>query len=182
MKLKKVLIFAIISIILISIPSEIFAWTTKDTTYEVCNIINVSMSGTMRTIAFAIAITYIVQAIKYTKHSKVEPQQKIKNIQISLIITIIQIIILLFGASWVLDVGMESYNVGETYQVFEINKLIPNAMRIGAFVTILFYIIKAVIYFTSSEEENKLKVKNLIKWQMLTGVIFVALLLLAKNI
>ncbi len=182
MKLKKVLIFTVISIILISIPTGTFAWTTKDTTYEVCNIINVCISGTMKIVAWVIAIIYILQLIKYMKQSKEEPSKKIKNIQISLIITIIQIVILLFGAAWVLEVGMETYNVGETYQAFEINKLIPNAMRISAFVAILFYIIKSVIYFVTSGEDNKQKVKNIIKWEIVTAIIFVVLLLLSKNI
>lgn len=135
----------------------------------------------MKIVAWTIAIIYILQVIKYMKLSKEEPRKKIKNIQLSLIITIIQILILLFGASWVIDVGMEIYNVGEIYQAFDINKLIPNAMRIIAFVLLLFYIIKSIIYFTSSEEENKKKVKKIIKWQIATGIIFVVLLLWTKN-
>lgn len=181
MKFKKELTILIISIILTSIPVLTFAWTTKETTYEVCNIINVCISGTMKIVAWAIAIIYIVQAIKYIKFSKQEPQQKIKNIQISIIITIIEIVILLFGASWVLDIGMETYNIGETYQSFEINKLVPNSMRIIAFVLLLFYIIKSIIYFATSEDDNKQKVKHLIKWQIVTAVVFVILLLLAKK-
>ena len=182
MKLKKALIITIISIILINIPIATFAWTTRDTTYEICNIINVCISGTMKIVAWVIAIIYIVKAIKYVKVSKEEPQQKIKNIQTSLIITILEIVILVFGASWVIDIGMETYNIGEAYKVFEINKLIPNFMRIIAFVLFLFYIIKSIIYFASSEEDNHQKVKHLIKWQIVTATIFAILLILSKNI
>ena len=119
--------------------------------------------------------------MKYIKLSKEELSKKMRNIQLSLIITIIEIVILLFGASWVLDVGMEIYNIGETYQVFEINKLIPNSMRIMSFVLLLFYIIKTIIYFSNSEENNKLKFKNIIKWQIVTAISFVILLILSKN-
>lgn len=183
MKLKKVLILVtIISMILISIPTEIFAWTTKDATYEVCNIINVCISGTLRIVAFIIAIFYIVKAIKYMKNSKEEPTQKMKNIKIFSIIMIIQVILLLFGASLVIDVGMETYTIGETYNAFSTQSLIPNGLRIIAFVAIFFYILKAIAYFVSSKEENKLKIKNLIIWEVITAIIVAILLIVAQKL
>ena len=180
MKLKNVLILLIISIILISIPVEIFAWTTKDATYEVCNIINVCISGTIKIVAWTIAIIYVVQATKYMKLSKEEPSKKIKNIQLSLIITIIQVVLLIFGASWVIKIGMETYTNGEIYQLFDVNTLIPNFIRIIAFVLIIFYIIKSIIYFISEEKSIKQKVINLIKWELITAIIVVILLILAN--
>ena len=55
MKIKKILtIIAIISIILISNSIEVYGWTQR--TYDACNIINASMAGTMRLVAFIISI------------------------------------------------------------------------------------------------------------------------------
>ena len=159
MKLKKSLILVIISIILISIPAEIFAWTTtKNVTYEVCNMINVCISGTLRIVAFVLAIIYIVSISKYIKNSKEEPKQKMNKIKVSTIITIIEIVLLLFGASFVIEVGIETYTKGETYQMFSVESLIPNVFRIIAFVAIFFYIIKSIIYFMSPEEDSTQKI------------------------
>ena len=183
MKLKKVLILIIISIILISIPAEIFAWTTtKNVTYEVCNMINVCISGTLRIVAFVLAIIYIVSISKYIKNSKEEPKQKMNKIKVSTIITIIEIVLLLFGASFVIEVGIETYTKGETYQMFSVESLIPNVFRIIAFVAIFFYIIKAIIYFMSPEEDSTQKIKTLIKWEVVTAIITAVLLIIAQKL
>jgi len=182
MKLKNALIL-IISIILISIPAEIFAWTTREVvTYEVCNIINVCISGTLRIVALAIGIIYIVGLNKYIKTSKEEPKQKVNKIKTITVIMIMEIALLLFGALWVIDVGMETYVKGEVYQAINSQSLIPNALRIIAFVAIFFYIIKSIIYFTSEEEETQQKIKTLIKWEVVTAIITAVLLIVAQKL
>lgn len=182
MKLKNALIL-IISIILISIPAEIFAWTTREVvTYEVCNMINICIAGTLRLVAFVLAIIYIVNMSKYIKTSKEEPKQKIKKIKIITVITIIEILFLLFGALGVIRVGIETYVKGEVYQAFNTQSLIPNALRIIAFVAIFFYLIKSIIYSVSPEEDLTQKIKTLIKWEVGTGIIAAVLLIIAQNI
>lgn len=177
MKLKKELILtAIISIILINIPAEIFAWgTVRNATYEVCNMINVCIAGTLRIVALAIAIIYVVSIIKTKTSSKEETPQKIPT---SLIPMIIQIVVLLLAAFFVTQIGMETYTYGMNYKAFDISDI----MRIMAFVAIIFYIIKAIIYFATSEEENKQKIKTLIIWQIITAIITTILLVFARNL
>ena len=105
----------------------------------------------MKLVAFMVAISYITIAIRHIRFSEQEIKQKTKNLRIWLIITIMQIAILLFGASWVIEVGMETYTypIEEVYQSFDINTLITNSIIITAFVSIVFYIIKAITYFVS---------------------------------
>lgn len=183
MKLKKSLILLIISIILINIPAEIFAWTTREVvTYEVCNIINLCIAGTLRIAALVLAIIYIVSMSKYIKNAKENPKQKMNKIKVITIITIIEIVLLLFGASWVIDVGMETYIKGQAYQAFNAESLIPNVLRIIAFVAIFFYIIKSIIYFASEKEEIQQKIKTLIKWEVVTAIITAVLLIIAQKI
>lgn len=180
--MKKLMSFIIISLMLISIPTVIFAWTTKAVvTYEVCNMINVCISGTLRSAAFIIAIIYIVGMSKYIKNSKENPKQKMRKIKLSTIITIIEIALLLLGASWVIEIGMETYAKGEVYEVFSTESLIPNLLRIMAFVAIFFYIIKSVIYFMSTEGDSIQKIKHLIKWEVITVIIAVVLLIVAQK-
>ena len=155
MKLKKEPILTIIiSIILINIPAQIFAWGMPiKTTYEVCNMINTCIAGTLRIVALAIAIIYVISLLKTKKSSEQEEKQKIPK---SLILIIIQIVVLLLAAFFVTQIGMQTRIYGEEYQVFEF----PDIIRIIAFVAIIFCIIKAIIYYVSSEEENKQKIIN----------------------
>ena len=183
MNLKKSLILLIISIILISIPAEILAWTTSQKiTYEICNIVNVCIAGTLRISALVLAIIYIIGTIKYAKNSKEKPKQKMNKIKAVTIITIIEIILLLFGALGVIEVGMETYVKGESYNAFGAERLIPNALRIIAFVAIVFYIIKSIIYFVTEKEDSMQKIKTLIKWEVITAIITTVLLIIAQNI
>lgn len=181
MKLKKVLtIIAIISIILISNSIQVYGWTQR--TYEACNIINTCISGTIKLIAFIVAISYITVAIRYMRDAKEEKKQKLKNLLIWLIITIIQVTVLLLGAAWVTNAGIETYTypTGERYGTYKLSEIISNAVRIIAFVSIMFYIIKSIAYFATSEEKNKEKITNLVKWQIITAIIVAILLNLAK--
>lgn len=183
MKLKKSLILVIVSIILISVPAQVLAWTTpQNVTYEICNIINVCISGTLRIVALVLAIIYIISISKYQKTSKEEPKQKVNKIKAITVITIIEIILLLLGALGVIKAGMETYVIGEVYQVFSAPNLISNALRIIAFVAIFFYIIKAIIYFMSPEEESTQKIKTLIKWEVVTAIITAVLLIIAQKL
>lgn len=174
MKLKKELILTtLISIILINIPTKIFAWVTEiKTTYEVCNMINICIAGTLRIVALAIAIMYVVLLLKTKKSSKKEKMPK------SLILVIIQIAVLLLAAFFVTQIGMETRIYGEEYQVFEF----PDIIRIIAFVAIIFCIIKVTIHYVSSEEENKQKIITIAQLEALTSVIAAILLIFAKNI
>jgi len=182
MKLKKGLIIAIIiSITLMFIPTEVFAWLAKDT-YEACNIINMCISGLMRMTVFIITISFITLSIRHIRYSEKETKQKAKNILIWLVITIIQITILLLGATWVTQVGMETYwSTGERYQFHEIDGYISYAIRIVAMFLIVFYIIKSFVYWVQSEKEDIQKIINLAKWQMITATVVVILLILATN-
>ena len=113
MNLKKSLILVIISIILISVPVQVLAWTTpQKVTYEICNIINVCIAGTLRIVAFAIAIIYILGISNYIKKSKENPNRKTNKIKAITIITIIEIILLQYGALGVIKVGLETYVKG----------------------------------------------------------------------
>lgn len=178
MKIKKALtIIAIISIILISNSIHVYGWTQR--TYEACNIINTCMAGTIRLIAFIIAITYLTVAIRCMRNIKKENKQKLLA---WLIITIIQVTVLLLGATWVTTIGIETYTypTGERYGTYKLSEIISNAVRIIAFVSIMFYIIKSIAYFATSEEKNKAKITNLVKWQIVTGIIVAILLNIAK--
>lgn len=173
---KQLILIAIISVILISIPTKIFAWVTEiQTTYEVCNMINTCIAGTLRTVALAIAIIYVVSLLKTKKSSKQEEKQKILK---SLILIIIQIVMLLLAAFFVAQIGMETRIYGEEYQVFEF----PDIIRIIAFVAIIFCIIKAIIYYVSPEEENKQKIKAIAQLEVITSAIAAILLIFAQNI
>jgi len=170
MKLKKELILTlIISIILINIPAKIFAWVTEiKSTYEVCNIINVCIAGTLRIVALVVGIMYIASLLKTKKSQKRE----------SLILIIIQIAVLLLVAFFVTQIGMETRILGEKYQAFDFSDI----FRIIAFVTIIFCIIKVIIQYASSEEGNKQKIITIAKWEVITAIIVAILLILAKNI
>lgn len=180
MKLKKVLtLIAITSIILICNSIEVYGWVQR--TYEACNIINVCIAGTLKLIAFIVSISYITVAIRYIRNSKQESKQKLKNLLTWLIITAIQVMFLLLGATGVTEVGMETYiySTGEREGTYQLSAFIANAVRIIAFVSMIFYIIKSIAYFVTSEEENKQKITKLVKWQVITAIIVAVLLKLA---
>ena len=181
MKLKNTLIF-IITIFIMFYPTIGYTWV-QNTTYEACNIVNMIIAGVMRLISVIIAISYITIAIAYIRYS--EKEKKAKNIVIWLIITIIQIIILIFGATLVTEIGMETYTYPqrERYQSTEIGTGISNSIRAIALVSIIVYIIKSISYFKKSNKENKEnkeKIIKLIKWQLITWLIVAGLLLFAR--
>lgn len=183
MKNKKAIISGlIISIILMLFPLKIFAWTPYDV-YDKCNIVNLLISILLIIVAISILVTYIMMTKRYIKNSKEEKQQKTKTAKKWLIITIIQIIILLFGAFAVREIGMEWYwnHTGERFQINEIDGYISNAIRIVALIFIIMYIVTSIIYFKKSQKENTIKIINLVKWQIVIIAIVASLLTLARN-
>lgn len=183
MKTKNVLfLIGTIFILLMSNSLKIYAWLAKDT-YMACNIINACISDFLRVVAFCVTIFYITMTIKYIKCSKKETKKKAKNILMWFMITLIQILLVILGASWVRKVGMEEYvyPTGERCQINEIDGYISNAIRIGAFFAIIFYMLKAIAYWIQSKEKNKQKLGMLIKWQIITIIITVLLLVIATN-
>jgi len=177
MKKRKLLtLIAIMSIILICNSIEVYGWVER--IYQACNIINVCIAGTLKLIAFIISISYITVSIRYIRDSKKEKKQKLKNLLIWLIITIIQVTVLLLGAAWVTEIGMETYiyPTGERYGTYKLSSFMSNAIRIITFVSIVFYIIKSIAYFATSQEKNKEKITNLVKWQIVISTIAAILL------
>lgn len=181
MKIKKVIII-IISIFLMCIPTKAFAWLQYDT-YNACNKVNICISLLLILVAIIICIAYISISISYIRHSKKEKSQKVKDLLKWLVITIIQISVLIFGALGVGKIGMEWYwyPSGERFQFNEIDGYISNSIRIIAFISIIAYIVTAIIYFFKSKKENDKKLINLVKWQIITIALVFALLLLATN-
>ena len=182
MKIKKVVLSIIISITLIMIQTQVFAWLPYDV-YDACNKVNICISVVLIIIAIIIFITYITSSIAYIRRSNKEKEQKIKKVRKWLIITIIQIAILILGALGVWKIGIEWYwnHTGERYQFHEIDGYISNSIRIVALASIIAYIIAAIIYFFKSKQETDKKIIKLAKWQMITAVIVVSLLILATN-
>ena len=180
MKTKNVLIMIIIMIIM-CIPTPIFAWL-HNSTYEVCNIANVIISVIMRIAAFIIGISYITISIKYLRHSNSEKNQKLKNILIWLIIVILEVLCLVVGSLWVTEIGMEKYwTNGERFQFNEIDGTISMGIRIGALISMIIYAIWAIIYYKKSKSEQIKKILNIVKWQVITSAIVGGLLILATN-
>lgn len=182
MKNKKiVLAIIIITIILMCIPTNAFAWL-QYTTYEACNIINLGISGLLKTIAFIIAIGYVKGIIKYIQFSKVEKKQKVKNILTSLVMVIVEITFFWAASLWVKEIGMETYwSSGERYQFREIDGFISNGIRITALISIVAYIITTISYFIKSKQENIRKLENVIRGQIITSTIVAGLLVFARN-
>jgi len=180
MKIKKILSL-IISIILIYIPSQSFAWL-QYSIYEKSNIINESISFIMKLLAFAIGISYITLGIQYLKHSEQEKKQKIKNALIWVMVIIVEIIFLVSGSLWVKEIGMETYwTSGERYQFNEIDGYISNGIRVIAFILMMAYILIATIYYKKSKHEKILKAEKIIKWQVITFAVVAGLLILATR-
>ena len=171
----------LISIILICIPTQIFAWLHAST-YEACNIVNEGISWLLKTIAFTIVIIYITGVIKYIKSSKESKKEKTKNIITWSVITIVEVTFCLGGAIWVKEIGMETYwSTGERYQFNEIDGYISNGIRIIVLFLIIFYLIKAIVYFVTTKEENIIKIEKIIRWQVIMTVVVAILLILATR-
>ena len=171
----------LISIILICIPTQIFAWL-QYSTYEACNVINEGISLLLKTIAFTIIIIYITGVIKYIKSSKESKKEKIKNIITWLVIAIVEITFCLGGAIWVKEIGMETYwSNGERYQFNEIDGYISNGIRLIGLFLIIVYLIKSIVYFVTEKEENIKKVEKIVRWQIIMTAVVVILLNLATR-
>ena len=180
MKTKKAIIL-IMSIISISITTQVFGWL-QYSTYEACNIVNSGIAWLLRTIAFIIIISYITGAIQYIKRSKQDQKSKIKNLLTWLIICIVQVAFLLAGSVWVTEIGMETYwSSGQRYQFNENDGYISNSIRIVAFIAILAYINTTLIYVAKSKQEKIRKAENVIKLQIITSAIVAVLLIFARN-
>ena len=180
MKIKSKLIMMIIMVIM-CIPTQIFAWL-HNSTYEVCNIINVIISIILRIIALIIAISYITKTVKYLKNSPQEKKQKAKNVLIWLVIVILEILCLVVGSLWVNEIGMEKYwSNGERYQFNENDGIISMGVRIGALISMVIYTIWAIIYFRKSKVEQIRKIQNIVKWQVIASAVVGGLLILATN-
>lgn len=180
--MKRKSLIMIFSLILISTPTQIFAWL-QNTTYEACNIINSGIAWLLKTIAFIITITYIIGAVHYIKKSQIERKQKIKNIITWLIILIVEVSFLLASALWVTQIGMETYwATGERVQLSANNGCITYYMRIFALILIIIYIITAIIYIAKSNQEKIRKAENVVRWQIITSAIVAVLLIFARNL
>ena len=181
MKIKKKQLIMIISTLLICIPTQIFAWL-QYSTYETCNSINEGISWFLKAVAFIIVISYITGAIQHIKHSKQTNKQKTKNILTWLIIAIVEVTFCFGGAIWVKEIGMETYwSSGERYQFNEIDGYISNGLRIMALISIIAFIIKSIVYFAKSKEDNLIKMEKVIKWQVIMASVVAILLILATR-
>jgi len=136
----------------------------------------------MRIMAFIAIIAYITGTLGYVRHSKEEKKQKISNILIWLVITVLQVTLLLFGAVGVYKVGMEEYwlDSGRINQVNGVRGFLSSLMRVTALTTILTYLISGIIYFAKSKEEKYAKIKKLLKWQIIVAIILMITLYIAK--
>jgi len=181
MKIKTIPIIMILSVIIICVPTHIFAWL-QDSTYEACNIINSGISWLLKTISFIIVINYIIGTIRYIKSSKVRKNQKIRNLLTWLTITIVQVSFLLAGALWVTEIGMETYwATGKRVQTNEMAGYITYVIRGVALILIIMYIITAIIYIAKSKQKKIRKIENVIRGQMITFGIVAGLLVFAMN-
>ena len=181
MKLNKKQLIIMLSTLLISIPSQIFAWL-QYSTYEACNTINIGISWFLKAVAFIIAISYITGSIQHIKHSEQSSKQKIKNILTWLIIAIVEVTFCLGGAIWVEEIGMETYwSSGERYQFNEIDGYLSNSLRIIALIAIIAFIIRAIVYFAKSKEDKLIKIEKMIKWQVIMSSVVAILLILATR-
>ena len=163
------------------IPTQIFAWL-QYSTYQACNSINEWISRCLKAVAFIIVISYITGAIQHIKHSEKTSKQKTKNILTWLIIAIVEVTFCLGGAIWVKEIGMETYwSSGERYQFNEIDGYISNGLRIMALISIIAYIIKSIVYFAKSKEDNLIKMEKVIKWQVIMASVIAMLLIFATK-
>ena len=103
MKLKKSLSSIIIGMSLTLNPTIVLGWLQQRYQY---NIINIRISYLLRFIAIIASLAYILVAILYMVNSQQEKSKKIKNIIIWLIITIIAVALLSYGAQLVFEAGI----------------------------------------------------------------------------
>lgn len=105
MKIKKLLISIVTSAVMLSIPTQVFAWVQK---YEY-NIINIRIAYLLRFLAIAVGVAYAVVGMIYAAKSQQEEKVKFKNIIKWLIITIITVILLVYVARLVFNAGIRYY-------------------------------------------------------------------------
>ena len=180
MKIKGKLSMAICAT-LICIPSQIFAWLQYGT-YEECNTINEGISLFLKAVACIIVISYITGAIQHIKHSTKTGMQKTKNVLTWLIVSIVEVVFCLGGAIWVKEIGMETYwTSGERFQFNPIDGYISNGLRIMALISIIGFIIRAIVYYAKSKDENLIKMQKIIKWQIIMASVVAVLLILATR-
>lgn len=180
MKIKKLIIF-IISIILIYIPTQSFAWL-EYSTYEKTNIITAIIAFIMKILAFIIGISYVTISMQYLKHSNQDKWKKIKNILVWLVIVVVEIVFFIGGALLVNNIGIETYwTSGERFQFNKIDGYISNGIRIVALVLMIMYLLISSIYFIKSKKEKINKTSNIIKWQVIISAIIAGLLILATR-
>ena len=103
MKLKKSLSSIIIGMSLTLNPTIVLGWLQQRYQY---NIVNIRISNLLRFIAIIASLAYILVAILYMVNSQQEKNKKIKNILIWLIITIIAVALLVYGANLVFEAGI----------------------------------------------------------------------------
>ena len=181
MKIKKKQLIMIISTFLICIPTQIFAWLQYGT-YEACNTINEGISLFLKAVACIIVISYITGAIQHIKHSTKSGMQKAKNVLTWLIASIVEVAFCLGGAIWVKEIGMETYwTSGERFQFKPIDGYISNGLRIMALISIIAFIIRAIVYYAKSKEDNLIKMEKMIKWQIIMASVVAILLILATR-
>lgn len=105
MKLKKAKLTTLCIVIMLSLYSAKSYALVARTVY---NEVNVLISSIMKGAIPILTIAYIIFAIIYLKKSKKEKEIKIKTLSILLIIDIILVIALYYGANIVLEAG-ETY-------------------------------------------------------------------------
>ena len=181
MKSKKILVQILTTLLLISIPTKIFAWLQLSI-YESCNVINSLISGLLKIIAFIISVICITGGIQYIKHSKQDKKEKIKDVLTASLIILTQVIFLFSASVWVTEIGMETYwSNGQRFQFNAIDVYISNGIRIIALISIIAYIITSIIYLVKSKKDEIKKLENVLKWELIITIIVVLLLILAKR-
>ena len=105
-----------------------------------------------------------------------------KNALTWLIVAIVEVVFCLGGAIWVEEIGIEKYwSSGERYQFNEIDGYISNSVRIMALISIIAFIVSAIVYFAKSKENNLIKIEKIIKWQIIMASVVAILLILATR-
>lgn len=102
MKLKKV-ILTILGIVIMLVLNSVKSYAIV--ARVAYNEVNVVISSIMRCTIPILIIAYIIFAIIYIKKSKKETKIKLKTLSIWLVIDIIAVIALYFGADMVLEAG-----------------------------------------------------------------------------
>lgn len=103
MKLKKIIFFLLVTCLFLFLNSTVVFSVKARIAY---NPVNVFLAVSMLLVSIIIILAYVIFSIKYIKKSNKEKKEKIKKIILWLIITIVVVIGLLFGAKFVFETGI----------------------------------------------------------------------------